>query len=151
MKKNILILVCLLHAFMALPCAPHCQNTPQPAKENFRKNYPGALYAVWETLYNEIYAVRFIHNNQSSIAFYAADGDAIGFGKLLSPDKINSLPAAVQQTINQRFAAYTIRDVQEWVLQNKPLYCFTLAGPASKLFVGIDQAGKIKVKKVAGR
>lgn len=119
--------------------------TPQ-AIESFKKQYPGALlYATWETLEdNNIYSVRFIHNNQSLVAYYYEDGSAIGFARVVATDK---LPAKIKEALDNILADGKILSAQELVLNNKHVFYFDVLNKYEKLFIGINSNGKIKQKK----
>ncbi len=120
--------------------------TPQ-AIESFKKQYPGALYATWETLEdNNTYSVRFVHNNQSLVAYYYEDGSAIGFARVVTTDK---LPAKIKEALTNILTDSKILSAQELVLNNKDVFYFDVLDGKEKLFIGIYSNGKIKqMKKV---
>ncbi len=145
MKKNLIVFMfficgCSYSAFTA-----GLYDATQQAKESFKKQYPDAVYAKWETLEDDnTYAVRFVQNNQSLVAYYMEDGSAIGFARVITIDK---LPLKVKGAIENVFMDCKILVIQELVLQDKHLFYFDVINKEEKLFVGIYSNGKIKQKK----
>lgn len=141
MKKSLLYLYFWDAVMRLLP--PTC--TTQPAEESFKKQYPGALYATWEILKdNSTYAVRFVYNNQSLVAYYCEDGTYIGFARVAAIDK---LPAKVKEALDSMFTDCKILSAQELVFFNKHLFYFDVFNKHEKLFISIYDNGKIKQKK----
>jgi len=145
MKKNVLVLVCCLHTLFF--ATAHTTSVTPQAKESFKKAFPGALYATWETVDAGVYAVRFVNNHQSAIAYYGEDGNPLGLGSVIALSQLSNLPASVQQTLQRSFHNYTIRSAQEWVLPTSRLYCFDIASGETVFSVSIDETGKLQRKK----
>ena len=120
-------------------------NATIPAIESFKKQYPCALYAQWETLEdNSTYTARFVYNNQSLVAYYKEDGTAVGFARFAA---IDTLPVKVKESLNSTCSDCKILSVQELVLYDKHLFYFDILNKKEKLSIGIYDNGKIKKKK----
>lgn len=140
MKK--FIIICLLVGYSYSSFAAKLFDVVQPVLASFKKQYPGALYATWQILEdNNTYAVRFVYYNQSLVAYYDEDGTAIGFEKLVAPDK---LPVKAKATLDEMFTGYKILSAEELLLYNKHLFYFEISNKEERLFVSIYDNGKIK-------
>lgn len=141
MKKIIIVFI-----FFGCTSSSFAANLYAATKEaiaSFNKQYPGALYATWETLGNgDACAVRFVYNNQSLAAYYYEDGTAIGFARIITIDK---LPLKVKEALSNMFTE--ILSAQELVLYDKHLFYFDVLNKQEKFFIGIYDNGKIKQKK----
>ncbi len=145
MKKNIIVFILFINVFSSSAFAGNLYDVTQQAKESFKKQYPGALYATWETLEdNNTYSVRFVHNNQSLVAYYDEDGTSIGFARVVATDK---LPAKIKEALASTFTDCKILSAQELVLNNKHVFYFDVLNKEEKSFIGIYSNGKIKQKK----
>ncbi len=145
MKKNIIAFILFMNVCSSSAFAGNLYCVTPQAIESFKKQYPGALYATWETLEdNNTYSVRFIHNNQSLVAYYYEDGSAIGFARVVATDK---LPAKIKEALDNILADGKILSAQELVLNNNHVFYFDVLNKYEKLFIGINSNGKIKQKK----
>ncbi|MEO7766152.1 MAG: hypothetical protein ABIS01_01955 [Ferruginibacter sp.] len=145
MKTNIIVLLFFINVFSSCAFADNIFDVTQQAKESFKKQYPGALYAKWETLADGItYSVRFVHNNQTLVAYYEEDGSSIGFARVVSIDK---LPLKVKAVIDSKFTDCKILSMQELILHDKHLFYFNVVNREEKWFIGINSNGKIRQKK----
>lgn len=145
MKNNIIALILFINLFCSSAFAENLYRVSPQAIESFKRQYPGALYATWETLEDDnIYSVRFVHDNQSLVAYYYEDGAAIGFARVVST---NTLPAKIKEALDKLLADGKILSSQELVLSDKHVFYFDILNRYEKLFIGIDSNGKIKQKK----
>ena len=140
-----MIAICMLFGCGNLSFAANLNDATKQARASFEKQYPCALYATWETMEdNNTYAVRFVNNNQSFVAYYNEDGVTIGFARLIT---IDTLPEKVQETLSTVFIDYKVLSVQEVVVYNKHLFYFDIVNKEEKLFISINNNGRIKQRK----
>ncbi len=145
MKKNIITLILFINLFCSPAFAENLFRVSPQAIESFKRQYPGALYATWETLEDDnIYSVRFIHDNQSLVAYYYENGDTIGFARVVST---RTLPAKIKKALDKLLADGKILSSQELVLNDRHVFYFDVLNRYEKLFIGIDSDGKIKQNK----
>ena len=142
MKKEIIALVFFMNILICSAVAANFYDPSPQAKESFKSAYPGALYFKWETLDDgHIYAVRFVWNNQSLVAYYNEVGESIGLAKIIS---IENLPAKVKKTITDRYQASEILDIQQLTIDDKSSFYFDIVNSEGRFFIHISETGEIK-------
>ncbi len=142
MKKEIIVLVFFINGFTYSAFASNIFEATPQAKESFKKEYPDAMYSKWATLQDgRVYAVRFVYNKQSMVAYYNKDGKAVGLAKIIL---IDQLPAKVKKTITDRNPLCEILNIQELTIDGKSIFYFEIKSNYARFFIHISDKGKIK-------
>ncbi len=142
MKKEIIVLVFFINGFTYSSFAANLYDATPQAKESFKNEYPDALYSKWETLQEgNVYAVRFVYNNQSLVAYYNEEGAAIGLARITSIDK---LPAKVKKIITDNYPVSEVLNIQELIIEGKSSFYFDIASNNAKFFIHVSGMGKVK-------
>lgn len=143
MKKEIIVLVFFINGFTYSAFASNIFDATPQAKESFKKEYPNAMYSKWETLQNgSVYAVRFVYNKQSLVAYYNEDGKAVGLAKIILIDK---LPAKVKKTLTDRYPLFEILNMQELTMDGRSTFYLDIKSNYTRFFIHVSDKGKIKL------
>ncbi|MBC7936421.1 MAG: hypothetical protein H7Y86_13810 [Rhizobacter sp.] len=142
MKKNFFAFLLLMLIFNIRIFGGNFMDASPQARYSFKKDYPGALHATWERVYEEsIYAVRFVNGNEAAVAYYNEEGDRIAFARVI---KMPALPGAVKVKINGMFKEEEIKSVQELVMNQKTCYFFETERNGVKKLIGVYSNGHLK-------
>jgi hypothetical protein len=83
MKKMIVTLVVVMSLIGGKAFAAGEENVTRRAKETFKKEFPTAAFAKWEEIgSSDVYAVRFVFEEQGFIAYINARGSMIASARL---------------------------------------------------------------------
>ena len=143
-------------------------NVPQATRSSFETKYPQASNVRWEsynpadTLSDEWmsdwmtnmdttdYQVNFNWDGMDYVAYYD-NGDWIGSTARMTDN--SKLPKAVNDAIHQRYANYTIKEVDKENDKNKTVYEVEMENGKDKMKVHFDENGNaVKAKgKVGGQ
>jgi hypothetical protein len=149
MKRFLVIFLLMIYACSYCALAASVNDISREAKASFNVQYPGALYAKWETMESDhIYLVRFVFNNLAYVAYYKEDGTALGFARIVT---VESLPAKVKLVVDSLSAGYDISCVQELVLQDTHLFYFNIVKDQCKKLISIYCDGKVKKTSKCGK
>ncbi len=102
--------------------------------------------AGWTTLDQNDYLVRFDMDNENYYAWYDSDGNWIGSAYVLKDHA--QLPPAVSTAVNNKYAGYTIDNVNREFQKDRMAYEIELKKDDSKVKLLIDNDGNILKEKV---
>lgn len=138
-KRSFIIAIVLLFTKSLL--AVHSKDINPVAEKNFKKEYSNALYASWEQIDKAgIYAVRFIYNNQSVVAYYNERGLKFAEAKLVQQ---NALPLKVRNRIGSLYKTEEIKSIQELIIYNRTCYFFETEKKGRRKMIGIHSNGHL--------
>jgi hypothetical protein len=103
----------------------------------------------WTTMDQGDYVATFNLNNDKYYAWYDSNGAWIGTAYAVSDYK--SLPAAINTTINDKFAGYTISSVNREMQKERMAYEITLKNGDNKAKILVDESGNILKQKTADK
>ena len=142
MKNELIVFIFFINGFTYSAFASNVFDITTQARESFKKEYPDAMYSKWETLQDgSVYAVRFVYNNQSMVAYYNEEGKAVGVAKIILIEK---LPAKVKRTITDRYPVADILNIQELTMNGRSGFYFEIKSNCTRFFIHISDNGKIK-------
>jgi Putative beta-lactamase-inhibitor-like, PepSY-like len=138
-------------------------NVPASIQSNFTTQYPGATDVVWApydvntvpidwdltdwtTLGPKDYSVAYTLNGKRYYSWYDANGDWIGSSYEMT-DYNNGLPAAVNTTISNKYAGYTIDKAHQIMWKDRTAYDLKLKNGDNKMKVLIDSDGNVLKEK----
>ena len=102
--------------------------------------------AGWTALDQNDYLVRFDMDNENYYAWYDSDGNWIGSAYVLKDH--NQLPPAVSTAVNNKYAGYTIDNVNREFQKDRMAYEIELKKEDSKVKLLVDTDGNILKEKV---
>lgn len=102
--------------------------------------------AGWTTMDANDFLVRFDMDNEKYYAWYDSDGNWIGSVYVLTDH--SKLPAPVNTTITNKYAGYTIQNVNREFQKDKMAYEVELKKDDSKVKLLLDAEGNILKEKV---
>ena len=148
MKTMVFLLVFAMTVVCGQVFASHAGNISRQAKEAFKKEFPAAESEQWTKVANSnLYSVRFAYNNQSSVAYFDEDGNAVAFARMVTKEH---LPYNAIRTLNKKYSAGEILKVVELTMDNELSYMLNVATGNSRIVLRIYINGyiqKIKVHK----
>lgn len=102
--------------------------------------------AGWTTMDTDDYLVRFDMDNENYYAWYDSDGNWIGSAYVLKDH--TQLPQAVTTAINNKYAGYTIDNVNHEFQKDRMAYEIEMKKDDSKVKLLVDADGNILKEKV---
>lgn len=110
----------------------------------FKKEFAGAVAINWEQLRENIYQVRFMHNNERLTAFYDGDAQLVATGRFINEQ---SLPLSLQTSVARKYASYRLVQAIELTRNNETSYLLTYENEQFKLEVLASDSGDIDLFK----
>ena len=132
---------------------------PATTQEAFLVQYPGSSNVVWSyydpgtviindwellgwrALDANDYVVRFDMDGENYYAWYDADGTWIGTAYVVRD--FNSLPSAINTTLQSKYPGYTISSVNREIEKGRMAYEVTLKSTDKKMVVLLDDYGNV--------
>ena len=109
------------------------------ARKIFEKEFPQASYAKWEKINNtELYQVRFVYRDQALLSFIHEDGTVLGTARNI---QVNSLPFLANETLNKKFAGYSVLQVEELTTPSGVSYFVIIENEKAKLNLRVFNNG----------
>jgi uncharacterized membrane protein YkoI len=102
--------------------------------------------AGWTDLDAEDYLVRFDMDNENYYAWYDSDGNWIGSAYVLKDH--TKLPAAVSTTVTNKYAGYSITDINREFQKDRVAYEIEMKKDNSKVKLLVDADGNIIKEKM---
>jgi hypothetical protein len=102
--------------------------------------------AGWNTMDTDDYLVRFDMDNENYYAWYDSDGNWIGSAYAMKDH--TQLPPAVTTIINDKYAGYTIDNVNREFQKDRMAYEIEMKKEDSKVKLLVDSDGNILKEKV---
>jgi uncharacterized membrane protein YkoI len=102
--------------------------------------------AGWTTLDANDYLVRFDMDNENYYAWYDSDGNWIG--SVYTMKDPTQLPAAVSTAVNNKYAGYTITDVDREFQKDRIAYEIEMKKDDSRVKLLVDAEGNILKEKM---
>jgi hypothetical protein len=138
-------------------------NVPANIQTTFTTQYPNATDVIWmpydqnnvpidwdltdwTVLSPRDYAVTYTMNGNKYYSWYDTNGNWVGTSYDIT-DYNNGLPAAVNQTISNRFSGYTIDKAHQITWKDRTAYDLKLKNGDNKMKVLIDADGNIIKQK----
>lgn len=110
-------------------------------KKAFELHFPGAMYAKWESLKEEnLFIVRFVHNEIPQIAYYDRYGKVVGVVKNI---RVYKLPVMVKKTVTDVFRVDEYANIEELLMNGEKNYLFTVKSGRKTVFVKLNNEGQI--------
>ena len=116
-----------------------------PYIENkFKEQYGSSMSVTWKVV-EDVSIATFIEHGREKQVYYFNDGQMFGFGAAISR---SSLPAAVEKSINNRFASPEIQVVYEFRPNDAPTQYFVqLRTKRHLMIVAANEFGALDVRK----
>lgn len=116
---------------------------------SFQSEFPGATHAWWLKIDNsDLYAVRFVYNNEARMAYYDTDGSRLAIVKSIQEDQ---LPLQVRKAMNNTINNEELPTIVEINMLGETSYLFQFQDEGSTKSYHVSKNGsskEIKLKEI---
>jgi hypothetical protein len=147
MKRMIVMMLLIASTAVNVVLATGDDNISWKAKKTFERKFPGALFAQWSELKEtEMYAVRFVYNDQALLAYIDPEGAMIA--TVRNSDKIY-LPFAVNESIKEKYKGFDIsKSVEELITTSDVSYVCWVENDKKRILIRVYSNGtSYEIKK----
>ncbi len=139
MKKTLLFSLLLMGLSCSFLFASPYDTISKEAKAAFQQKFPTARFTKWEEIKNSnLYAVRFVFENESLMAYLDSDGIFIATARYVSQE---NLPYLVSRTLGKIAHDLAISQVEELTLLGELSYIVTANSKHKKVTLQIYPNG----------
>jgi hypothetical protein len=115
-------------------------------KAAFQRQFPGATLAAWEAVPNtNVYAVRFVNDNRTQLAYFTDEATYVGTLRLAN---LSQLPAAVTKAVSGLLKDSELLKAEELLIDDARSYFFETLKDGRKQVIEVKSSGKVvSIKK----